>query len=175
MNKILIPTILVATVMIAGAFAFMPVDKATTVHNSIIAAISGSGSGPSAAPSFDTITIQFRDMNFASDADRYVLLDLHREVAENQGFVVIRTLVDPECDELMVVVTDVPGTILASNIMAPIPGNDSSDVDYDFLCHAHIPSDPATVFVALARTPGQTAVITADSQITTTILSVEGS
>ena len=35
MNKITIPAILVATVMVAGAFAFMPVEQATTVHTTI--------------------------------------------------------------------------------------------------------------------------------------------
>ena len=35
MNKLLIPTILVATIMIAGVFAFNPVEKASTVHTTI--------------------------------------------------------------------------------------------------------------------------------------------
>jgi len=122
-------------------------------------------------PSFDTIPIQFFAITFSSDADRFVLLDLHREVTE--GFVVIRTNADPPCDELMVVVTDVPGTILASNTMAAIPANAvTSDADWDILCHAHIPSNPATVFVALARTPGTTPTIITDSMITTTIVSL---
>jgi len=34
MNKLTIPTILVATVMVAGIFAFMPVEQASTVHTS---------------------------------------------------------------------------------------------------------------------------------------------
>ena len=34
MNKFAIPTILVATVMVAGIFAFMPVEQASTVHTS---------------------------------------------------------------------------------------------------------------------------------------------
>lgn len=38
MNKLTIPAILVATVMVAGAFAFMPVEQATTVHTTITAA-----------------------------------------------------------------------------------------------------------------------------------------
>jgi len=37
MNKLTIPTILVATVMVAGIFAFIPVEKATTVHTTISA------------------------------------------------------------------------------------------------------------------------------------------
>jgi len=38
-NKLLIPTILIATVMIAGIFALIPVQKGTAVHELIIAAI----------------------------------------------------------------------------------------------------------------------------------------
>ena len=34
-NKILIPSILVVTIIVAGIFAFMPVEKATTVHTTI--------------------------------------------------------------------------------------------------------------------------------------------
>ena len=39
MNKIVIPTILAATVLVAGMFAMMPVQKASTVHTSITAAV----------------------------------------------------------------------------------------------------------------------------------------
>ena len=39
MNKLTIPTILVATVMVAGIFAFMPVQQATTVHTTILASV----------------------------------------------------------------------------------------------------------------------------------------
>lgn len=35
LNKILIPAALVATVVIAGIFAFMPVEKASTVHGTL--------------------------------------------------------------------------------------------------------------------------------------------
>ena len=36
MNKIAIPALLVATVMVAGMFAFAPVEQASTVHTTII-------------------------------------------------------------------------------------------------------------------------------------------
>jgi len=39
MNKLTIPAILVATVMVAGIFAFMPVQQASTVHTTITADI----------------------------------------------------------------------------------------------------------------------------------------
>jgi len=35
MKKLLIPAVLTATVMIAGFFAFIPIEEATTVHNTI--------------------------------------------------------------------------------------------------------------------------------------------
>jgi len=38
MNKLTIPTILAATVMIAGIFAFMPIEQASTVHTTIVLA-----------------------------------------------------------------------------------------------------------------------------------------
>ena len=38
MNKITIPTLLLGVVMIAGAFAFMPVQEASTVHTSVTGA-----------------------------------------------------------------------------------------------------------------------------------------
>ena len=36
MNKIIIPTILAATVLIVAIFSLMPVDKATTIHSSVL-------------------------------------------------------------------------------------------------------------------------------------------
>ena len=151
----------------AGIFAFSPVNQASTVHDTVVADLQ-----TSLSPSFDTILIQFRDLVFGDDADRFVLLEINRDVTE--GYVVIRSIEDPECGELRVVVTDVPGTILASNTMASVPGNDaSSGVNWDFLCQGDIPSDPDTVFVALARTPANLATIIADSIITTTIVSVD--
>ena len=41
MNKLVIPTILVATVMIAGVFAFIPINNATTFHLLLNQGVSG--------------------------------------------------------------------------------------------------------------------------------------
>ena len=41
MNKIVIPVILAVTISIAGIFAFMPVEKAVTVHTTIVSDLSG--------------------------------------------------------------------------------------------------------------------------------------
>ena len=46
MNKLTIPAILVATVMVAGAFAFMPVEQASTVHTTIAGTIQAIDSTP---------------------------------------------------------------------------------------------------------------------------------
>jgi len=54
-NKIVIPSILVVTVLLSGFFAFSPVDEASTVHNILINTLGGLDvyiflSGPSADP-----------------------------------------------------------------------------------------------------------------------------
>ena len=41
MNKYTIPTILTVTVLLAGMFTFMPVEKASTVHTTIIDSLDG--------------------------------------------------------------------------------------------------------------------------------------
>lgn len=39
MNKLVIPSILVAAVLVAGFFAFTPINKASTVHTTILASL----------------------------------------------------------------------------------------------------------------------------------------
>jgi len=41
MNKIIIPTILVATVLIVGIFALIPINPASTVHGTIVLTVGG--------------------------------------------------------------------------------------------------------------------------------------
>jgi len=43
LNKLVIPAILVATVMVAGMFAFVPVQQASTVHDNVITTLQGDG------------------------------------------------------------------------------------------------------------------------------------
>ena len=63
MNKIVIPAILVVTVLVAGIFAFMPIDKATTVHTTL-------QSASDATTQTTTITDDIADE--VRDQDRYV-------------------------------------------------------------------------------------------------------
>ena len=69
MNKLVIPTILAFSVLIAGISAFMPVDKATTVDDAIIAALNGT-----IANSYDEVLLDLEDkikLSSASDGTSF--------------------------------------------------------------------------------------------------------
>jgi len=68
MNKIAIPAILVATVMVAGMFAFAPVEQASTVHLS--------GTTTLAAASGTIVAIDTVDLAFVDLADGDVVIAL---------------------------------------------------------------------------------------------------
>ena len=79
MNKFAIPTILTVTVLLAGMFAFSPVEEATTVHTTI------------QATSMQIQTIDSTDANFALDdndvmnissTDAYSILGIECTFAE---------------------------------------------------------------------------------------------
>ena len=91
MYKLAIPAILAATVLVAGIFAFMPVEQASTVHTTIIGAggldfddisntqpsiqvVSGSGTGITDG---DTVVID-------CDVDFYVM-DMYWEIDDYDG------------------------------------------------------------------------------------------
>ena len=67
MNKIAIPALLLGVVMIAGAFAFMPVQEASTVH------LSGAGSG--SANEFLNVTLVLAGDKDAGSNNAIVLDD----------------------------------------------------------------------------------------------------
>jgi len=60
MNKFLIPAILVATVMVAGIFAFMPIEKASTVHGTIL--LNAGGSSAILTKSVTTLDLNQEDI-----------------------------------------------------------------------------------------------------------------
>jgi len=171
MNKLIIPTILTAIVLVAGIFAFMPVQQAITVHTTLPSLDRAPGSG-----GFDTIS--FDDaVTLAADADRIVLLDIHEEVED--GFVVLRTDNTVACANLQIAVTDATGAIQGTpNPMAPIAGADvNAGGFFEVLCHAHVPTDTGanSVLVTLTRTTGNAETIPGHSTITTTIASIDDS
>jgi len=171
MNKLAIPAILAATVLVAGIFAFMPVQQASTVHTTLASLDSSPGEG-----GFSTIS--FNDaVTFGVDADRIVLLDIHEEVED--GFVVLRTDTTVTCTFLQIAVTNVAGAIQGTpSAMGAIAGNDVAGGGFfERLCHAHVPTSTGadSVFVTLTRTTGNGVTIPAHSSITTTISSINDS
>jgi len=78
MNKFVIPTILVGIVMIGGIFAFIPVDKATTVHTFIVGQILDDV-GPQFTTIVGTVESSVRDNTTVThiilDDKRLVLVD----------------------------------------------------------------------------------------------------
>lgn len=163
MNKLVIPSILTAAVLIAGMFAFMPIDKASTVHTTIIA--SNKAGGVDTIVLADPVTIE-------AVQDRYVLLDLHSRVATDGGFVVIRTT-GVTVANLDLVVTDAAGVILGTADFTDLTGATfGAPAPHTQLLHAHIPSAANTVFVSLDATTGD-VVLPADTTITTTLVTLQ--
>ena len=104
MKKILIPTILTATVLVAGMFAFMPIEKASTVHTTITASALTAVSSASASNSCDadgddgTITWDldagvdsaalvglYIDADEATDAGDFLTLEINADGVEIVG------------------------------------------------------------------------------------------
>lgn len=80
-NKITVPTILVVTIMIAGIFAFVPIEQVSTVHNSLTDDI---------ADLTNSISIEnlFADIGSAeSDNSDLIIVDF--VVLENSGDAVV--------------------------------------------------------------------------------------
>jgi len=69
MNKLILPTILVATVLVVAVFSIIPVDKATTIHNQILAGMSGVS-----AVETKSVTSTSSDMEADSDIFHWFIL-----------------------------------------------------------------------------------------------------
>ena len=90
MNKVTIPTILAATILVAGIFAFMPIEQASSVHTTILAGGYGYGCVTEAftVPATydgDTTTLTFTN----EGADIYITYfsaDVTTGGAANEGF-----------------------------------------------------------------------------------------
>ena len=82
MNKLTIPAILVATVMVAGIFAFMPVEQASTVHDTI------------QANTVQLVRVTEISANFPADIDD----GLDMEVASDNPFCLVALTVETDMD-----------------------------------------------------------------------------
>jgi len=69
-NKLVIPAILVATVMVAGIFAFSPIDEASTVHTQLVGDIAGA----SAIVTSETVTTTTNGVD-QFDEFHYVIME----------------------------------------------------------------------------------------------------
>ena len=115
MNKLAIPAILAATVLVAGIFAFSPVEQASTVHLTISSDISG-------APTTVTDTVTTLDLNADNAFHHFVLTSevpftIHDIEVEG-------TIVDAGdgCDEIRVLAEAYPAEYLLDGIQADDDG-----------------------------------------------------
>jgi len=79
MNKFAIPAILAATVMVAGMFAFMPVEQASTVHLSGTATVTIAANQINAAALADDAITEINDGSLGSDVLSFFTTDLQAE------------------------------------------------------------------------------------------------
>ena len=145
MNKLAIPAILVATVLVAGIFAFMPVEKASTVHNTIIGAggldlddisntqpsiqvVSGSGTGITDG---DTVVID-------CDVDFYVM-DMYWEIDDFDGTAGERLRIG-----------DGAGNFITIDGTALIAEDEDSSTTFDILDPSGTPANDVNVKISWA-------------------------
>lgn len=95
MRKIIIPTILAATVLIAGIFAFMPVQKASTVHTAIIAALSSTAVGAGGITSASIATDAIGSDELAASGVTEINAAVLAALADQDGDGVLNTLPPP--------------------------------------------------------------------------------
>jgi len=86
MNKITIPTILTATILVAGIFAFMPVEQASTVHTTIQDSQTAIKSVTSAVTAYSAADSATDSKVFTLDPNKaFVLEEIIITVADNDA------------------------------------------------------------------------------------------
>ena len=132
MNKLTIPAILVATVMVAGAFAFMPVQQATTVHTTITNNIATLTIGTTAfndvAANADFGNLNQNNADVFAAADDNIAADF---ALVGQGRVTVTQAAtdDAACDIFATVTDDESGAVLVNDIQI-ITGAALNDVGF---------------------------------------------
>jgi len=126
MNKLAIPAILVATVMVAGLFAFAPVEQASTVHQS--------GVNTSVR---DSVSITFDDDFLILTGDAYVLMDF-AGIGGTSDVEVVWRIFDANCD---------PATLTGAVVTDLVPDGAFNGVD-DTLIHDDAAGVDAVLIVA---------------------------
>ena len=161
MKNLAIPVLLVATVMIAGIFAFVPVEQANTVHQT---------SAGSNSLKIATSTSLGAILTINVDA-AFPTVDIHNQVID--GYIIINTsvsnvdLTGTQLTNLKCATWTAGGVIAgAPEVVTSLDGEfrDGNRLTY----HCHIPSDGSTVLVGLTADNGA-VTIPAHAIITTTI------
>ena len=158
MNKLTIPAILVATVMVAGAFAFMPVQQASTVHTTITNNINTLTIGTTA---FNDVAANADVGDIAQDvADTFVAADDNIAVdfalvAQGRIIVTQSANIPAQCDIDVTVTDDESGAVLV-NDQRVITGATLNDVGFFSVNLGNVLVDSFSISVATDGTTGAT-------------------
>ena len=112
MKKLAIPAILVATIMVAGIFAFVSAEQASTTH------LSGSS-----AAIRDTVTFPFTANHQIASGDHYVFMDM-AGIGGIADVEVVWRIADTNCD---------PATLTGSTVTDLVPDGAFDGVDATLL------------------------------------------
>jgi len=129
MSKLMIPAILVATIMVAGIFAFMPVQQASTVHDTIQTNVDQLSFEISGAETFTIVDFGNQAQNNADvfgAQDDGVLLNL--SIAGQGRILITAAAFDAvECDVFVTVTDDDDALNIVVNDVEVITGADLND------------------------------------------------
>jgi len=136
MNKLIIPAILATTILVAGMFAFMPVQKASTVHRSL-----GSAQQGFAINGIDLIDATDND---AIGPGEFLLLSDTTPIAVDAHIALVSPCdglagdADPSYTVLAGVAPALTVRITAANLVAPLSTVGSADDTFDGICTYHV-------------------------------------
>ncbi|GEM_PF-2473692 len=149
MKKIIIPAVLAATMVIAGTFAFMPIEKASTVHRSV--------GTSSIFVSLDGVTLTSVTDNDVVNPGEFILLHDTTPVSVSGHVAVVGPCDD---DEFAVGILTGEAPALALTVLAPIGALSTfggGDDAFTGVCTAHF-DFTAETDIAIANITGFTGV-----------------
>ena len=160
MNKLAIPSVLVATIMIAGIAAMLTVQDASTVHTTI---------NTETDRARMAISTNLSEATTITQDKAFVLLDVHSQV--DDGYILVATNSAnadlTNAGNLRCGAWSAAGAELGVATTAPAIGDETTDGNR-ILYHCHVPDVAATVLVGLTSTGGNT-VLPIDTIVTVTI------
>jgi len=135
MKKFAIPAILVATVMVAGMFAFMPVEQASTVHDTVIDSVATTSQG------FRINGIDLIQDNGAIEPGEFILLSDTTDVGTDGHIALANVPCDSDSDPAYTIITgEAPvftTLITAADVVVALSAVGEGNNDFDGLCTYH--------------------------------------